>query len=137
MGKRMEIKFSPKYYKSGWNGGGKSGIKTYDVSKIGKIGKAIKKETGPIGKIFEITNFVVEILEDGCKIGDNTKTIASEEVGSLTGEIFGALIGTMFFGPFGAFVGGIIGSYYGENKVKEYCQSSVDEKKQQKKEKEN
>jgi uncharacterized protein YqgC (DUF456 family) len=76
-------------------------------------------------------------LEDGCKIGDNTKIIASEEGGSLVGEIIGTAIGTMFLGPFGAFVGGIIGSYYGENKVKEYCQSSVDEKKQQNEEKEN
>ena len=132
-GKKNGNKFSPKYYKSGWNGGGKSGIKTYDISKIGKIGKAIKKVTGPIGKIFEITNFVVEILEDGCKIGDNAKINA----GSFAGGTIGAAIGTMFLGPFGAFVGGIIGAYYGENKVKEYWQSSVDEKKQQKEEKEN
>ena len=132
-GKKNGNKFSPKYYKSGWNGGGKSGIKTYDISKIGKIGKAIKKVTGPIGKILEITNCVVEILEDGCKIGDNAKINA----GSFAGGTIGAAIGTMFLGPFGAFVGGIIGSYYGENKVKEYCQSSVDEKKQQKEEKEN
>jgi hypothetical protein len=33
-------KISFKYYKSGWNGGSKAGIKTYNISKIGeKIGK--------------------------------------------------------------------------------------------------
>jgi len=58
-GKKNGNKFSPKYYKSGWNGGGKSGIKTYDISKIGKIGKAIKKVTGPIGKILKIKNWWV------------------------------------------------------------------------------
>ena len=127
-------KISFKYYKSGWNGGSKAGIKTYNISKIGeKIGKL----TGVLGDFFTIKNIYDGYKEDGNKIGDNTKIALSEEISSSIGEAVCAGIGTLLFGPIGTVIGAIFGSFYFGKKGKEYCEKRIEEQKQKKEEEKN
>ena len=123
-----------KYYKSGWNGGSKAGIKTYNISKIGeKIGKL----TGVLGDILTIKNICDGINEDGNKIGENAIIAACEEVSSRAGGKLCAFIGTCLLGPIGTVIGSILGSFYFGKKGKEYCEKCIEEQKQKKEEEKN
>ena len=138
-GKYNGDKFSPKYYKSGWKGGSRARIKTYDLSPIGKAGKIASKISGPIELINSSIKVYNAYKEDGGKIGDNTKMTVCEECGSIVGTIKGASIGArigLIAGPFGGIIGGIIGgvigSFVGEKLGEEGGKLLIDKKEDKK-----
>ena len=106
--------FSPKYYSSGWRGGSKGHIKTYNS---GKTGRAISKLSTPIGLGMIAYNLYDAYKSDGDRIGKNTKITATSEAGSWVGGIggsaAGATIGTACCPGFGTLAGGIIGGIAG------------------------
>lgn len=130
-------KFSPKLYESGWKGGGKARIKTYNVSKIGShIEKSrLKFGLGIISKAKKVNDI---FKEDGSKIGDKITVAISKEIGGKAGAKIGERIGTTIgfaFGPFGAALGMIIGRVVGEfvgEKVGEKAAEILIEKKKEK-----
>jgi hypothetical protein len=103
-GKKNGNNFSLKYYESGWNGGSKAQIKTYNFEKIGKKFSWVTK---PINGLFNLKkNYdrLAEIndafKEDGNKIGVKTMIKTFEKVGDFTGEIICKLV----FSPIGSFL---------------------------------
>jgi hypothetical protein len=106
--------FSPKYYSSGWGGGSRGHIKTYNSIKIGR---AISKMATPIGLGMSGYNLYGAYKSDGDRIGKNTKITATSEAGSWVGGIggsaVGANIGTACCPGFGTLAGGIIGGIAG------------------------
>ena len=106
--------FSPKYYSSGWGGGSKGHIKTYNSVKTGR---AISKMATPIGLGMSAYNLYGAYKSDGDIIGKNTKITATSEAGSWVGGIggsaIGANIGTACCPGFGTLAGGIIGGIAG------------------------
>ena len=106
--------FSPKYYSSGWRGGSRGHIKTYNSVKTGN---AISKVATPIGLSMILYNLYGAYKTDGDKIGKNTKITATSEVGSWGGGIggakAGASIGTVCYPGIGTVLGSIIGGIAG------------------------
>ena len=133
-GKKNGDKFSFKYYKSGWKGGSRAMIKTYDVEKIGnnlrKIAKPIKslKLDKAIDKYLDIKEVVDAYKEDGNKFGTKTKMCLCKKAGEKTGAVVGAAIGTAILGPIGGIIGDFIGSTLGGSifeKIGEFfCQNN-------------
>lgn len=109
--------FSFKYYPSGWNGGSRAGIKTYNVGKFGKI---ISKSTMGLSVLYGANDVSNGYLLDGGQWGYHSNMALSRTIGSAGGATLGAeigaSIGSLLWGlgavP-GAFIGGIIGDYYG------------------------
>ena len=134
MEKKNGDKFSFKYYKSGWKGGSRAMIKTYDVEKIGnnlrKIAKPIKslKLDKAIDKYLDIKEVVDAYKEDGNKFGTKTKICLCKKTGEKTGAVVGAAIGTAILGPIGGIIGNFIGSNLGGSifeKIGEFfCQNN-------------
>lgn len=92
-GKKNGNNFSFKYYKSGWKGGSRAQIKTYNVEKIGN---RIHMVTKPLSKFFSIkdnVNTIIDVVddikdaykEDGNNVGVKTKVKVSEKIGELIG----------------------------------------------------
>ena len=121
-GKKNGNNFSLKYYESGWNGGSKAQIKTYNFEKIGKKFSWVTK---PIDGIFNfkknydrVTEIKDAFKEDGNKIGVKTMIKTFEKVGEFTGEI----ICKSLFSPIGSFLledtfsccGSKIGKWFGK-----------------------
>ena len=121
-GKKNGNNFSLKYYESGWGGGSKAQIKTYNFEKIGKKFSWVTK---PIDGIFNfkknydrVTEIKDAFKEDGNKIGVKTMIKTFEKVGEFTGEI----ICKSLFSPIGSFLledtfsccGSKIGKWFGK-----------------------
>ena len=106
--------FSPKYYSSGWRGGSRGHIKTYNSEKTGGL---ISKLATPIGVGMSAYNLYGAYKSDGDRVGKNTKITATSELGSWVGGIggsaAGATIGTACCPGFGTLAGGIIGGIAG------------------------
>ena len=103
---------SLKYYESGWTGGSKAQIKTYNLSSAGKvIGKVGTAGTVAIG-LYDIGTNAYQ--EGG--FGTQTQRAAGRAVGSLAGGYGGAYVGAAIgslFGGVGAIPGGVIGGLLG------------------------
>ena len=103
---------SPQYYESGWTGGSRAQIKTYNLSStgrvIGRLGTA-----GTVGlRIYDIGTNAYN--EGG--FGIQTQRATGRTAGSLAGGYGGAYVGAgigALFGGFGAIPGGIIGGVLG------------------------
>ena len=109
------ILYFPKHYKSGWGGGSRAKIKTYNSVKVGG---ALSKVATPIGIGISAKNVYDAYKSDGNSIGNNTKKAVVSEAGSWAGGIggaaYGAAIGSAFCpGITGAIIGGIAGGYGG------------------------
>ena len=110
--------FSPKHYQSGWKGGSKAKIKTYNSAKVGG---ALSKVATPIGIGISAYNVYDAYKSDGKSIGNNTKKAVVSEAGSWAGGIGGAASGAAIGSAVcpgigtvtGAIIGGIAGGYGG------------------------
>ena len=110
--------FSPKHYKSGWGGGSRGKIKTYNSVKTGG---ALSKVATPIGIGISAYNVYDAYKNDGNSIGNNTKKAVVSEAGSWAGGIGGAASGAAIGSAIcpgvgtvtGAIIGGIAGGYGG------------------------
>ena len=116
---------SPRYYSSGWRGGGRGKITTYSASGTAKVlGRGALGVSAAIG-VYDI-NQAYNL--DGRQIGYNTKVQTATTLGSMAGgwagaeagAAVGASIGVWFGGVgavpgaiIGGIVGGVIGSYAG------------------------
>ena len=115
-GKKNGNNFSFKYYKSGWKGGSRARIKTYNVEKIGNnIHKVIKplKKLLKLQMIYDGVNEIKNAYnEDGNKFGTKTKVKVFEKVGEYIGsKLDDAIltpIGSYFFGDYFSNIGGEI-----------------------------
>jgi hypothetical protein len=114
-GKKNGDNFSFKYYKSGWKGGSRARIKTYDVEKIGKNLRKLVKPFNKLklSKYFKVKEIVDAYKEDGNKFGTKTTVCLCKKAVEKTGSFIGTAIGTAILGPIGGFVGSIIGSNIG------------------------
>jgi RHS repeat-associated protein len=109
---------SYKYYATGWNGGSRAGIKTYNV---GKLGKTISRTTMGLSVLYGVNEVADGYMLDGGRWGYNSNMALFKTIGSTGGSIMGAEIGAeigLLFGGFGAIpgalIGGIIFDYFGE-----------------------
>jgi RHS repeat-associated protein len=103
---------SLKYYESGWTGGSKAKITTYQLGSAGKaLGKLGTAGTIIVGGVDIVSN---AYSEGG--FGTNTQLATGRTAGSLAGgaggAAIGAAIGSLFAGV-GAIPGGIIGGVIG------------------------
>ena len=103
---------SPKYYESGWTGGSRAQIKTYNLSSIGSvIGRM-----GTAGSLaFGVYDIGTNAYNEG-GFGIQTQRATGRTLGSLAGGYGGAEVGAAigaWFGGFGAIPGGIIGGILG------------------------
>lgn len=110
----IDGKWSLKHYESGWRGGSRARIKTFNY----KNGLGISKNLGRAGLFMTLTVGVYDVGVNAHNNGWNSlKTYQSvgRLVGGLAGGYLGAeggaLIGS-FAGPGGAFVGGVAGGMY-------------------------
>ena len=103
-----------KYYKSGWGGGSRGKIKTYNVSKIGKT---LSKGANKISYTISGCNVYNGYKNDGNQLGENCKEAISSEIGSFVGKKVGSkvggYIGSLFMPGIGTVVGGIAGEIIG------------------------
>ena len=103
---------SLKHYQSGWNGGSRVGITTYQLGAAGKlVGKAGAAGTLVVGGLDIRTNYM---SEGG--FGTYTQRATGRTAGSLFGGYGGAAGGAAngaWFGGFGAIPGSIIGGLLG------------------------
>ena len=117
----MNKQISPKIYDSGWKGGSKAKIKTYEVSKIGKEGlkglNELKKFTKGVEKVNNVLNYVDIVSKEGEERAKAIGSLAGSKIGSIGGRFIGGAIGSIFPGPgnaIGAFVGDVVGSVIGK-----------------------
>ena len=113
--------FSFKYYSSGWNGGSRAAISTYEVAGLGE---GVAKGALVVGVVLGGVKIYNGIQKDGGRYGQNAQLATGDAVGGLvggwagaeTGATIGASIGVWCFGvgaaP-GAIIGGIIGGWLG------------------------
>lgn len=103
---------SLKHYQSGWNGGSRAGIKTYQLGTAGKLaGKLGTAGTVGLG-VYDIGTSAYS--EGG--FGTYTQRATGRTLGSIGGGIAGAKAGAavgVWFGGWGAIPGGIIGGIGG------------------------
>jgi len=120
-GAKQGNKISIKHYESGWRGGSRAKITTYNAVKWG--GRLSKGATG-IGLAIGAGQVVYEMYEDDWNYGYNAQHKTSEVAGgavgawtfAIAGAKGGAVIGVWFGGvgaPVGALIGGIIGGIAG------------------------
>ena len=106
--------WSPKYYISGWRGGSRAKITTYNISKFGKN---LSKASNPLSYVMSGYNIFNGFSEDGNQIGENCKETIYSEVGSYIGAEAGGKVGTyigsLFMPGVGSAIGGIAGSIIG------------------------
>jgi len=104
---------SIKYYSSGWNGGSRAGIATYNAAEWGsKIGKASILVSVGLGAY----NIYNGIQKDGGTYGLNAQVATGQTIGGIGGCMAGAEIGAaigVWFGGVGAIPGAIIGGAIG------------------------
>ena len=135
-GKKNGDNFSLKYYKSGWNGGSRAQIKTYNLEKIGK---KFTKYTKPINDVFEFKQYCDKMneikdayKEDGNKIGVKTKVKIFEKAGDITGKILCKVcltpIGSFLFEDYVSEFLGNIGKYIGKFLFEENNKNDEDKK---------
>ena len=106
--------FSPKYYNSGWRGGSRAKITTYNTSKFWKN---LSKASNPLSYVMSGFNIFNGFSEDGNQIGENCKETICSEIGSYIGAEAGGkagtFIGSLFMPGVGSAIGGIAGSIIG------------------------
>lgn len=90
-------KFSPKFYKSGWGGGSKAGIKTYRINKIGTSLSKLSSKLGWIG-LFPAG------MQVGVGIINQNKQQINNSVKNLIVAGIGISIGALMTGIPGAIV---------------------------------
>ena len=127
--------FSPKYYSSGWAGGSKAQIRTFKISRAGKV---ISRGTIVGSVLLEVPEVVEgfdESPEEGVKqLAGAGGGLAGAWAGGALGAEFGAAIG-LFGGPFaeitvpgGAIIfgagGAIVGGFWGENAVENMIENA-------------
>ncbi|HEY5405516.1 MAG TPA: RHS repeat-associated core domain-containing protein [Ginsengibacter sp.] len=127
--------FSFKYYSSGWSGGSRAGISTYEVAGFGE---GLAKGSIVAGVVLGGINVYEGYEKDGGNYGTNAQLATGNAVGGIvggwagaeTGAAIGASFGVWFGGAgavpgaiiggiFGGIYGGIFGSETGENVVKD------------------
>jgi RHS repeat-associated protein len=113
--------FSFKYYSSGWEGGSRARISTYEVAGFGE---GLAKGSFIAGVVLGGITVYQGIEKDGETYGSNAQLATGNAVGGLvggwagaeTGAAIGASVGVWFFGAGavpGAIIGGIIGGVIG------------------------
>ena len=131
--------FSPKIYSSGWRGGSRAGITTYEAAGAGEGSAGGGVIIGIILGAIDVSN---GYSADGGQYGTNAQLATGRAVGGIlygfTGAEIGAGIGFVFGsllggvgGPVGAWVGGVVGGWLagtygaqdGENTVRSMQQS--------------
>ena len=121
-GKKNGNNFSFKYYKSGWKGGSRAQIETYDAEKVGNNIRIVTKPLKIIFtalKIYDVANELMNAYnEDGNKIGTKTLVKLCEKAGEFLGnklsDVLLTPIGGYFFGDYFSSFGGIIGKNIGK-----------------------
>ena len=110
-----------KYYSSGWKGGSRAGISTYEVAGFGK---GLAKGSLVAGVVLGGIGVYEGYQKDGGMYGTNAQLATGNAAGGLiggwagaeTGAAFGASIGVWFFGAGavpGAIIGGVLGGVIG------------------------
>ncbi|MEM9932637.1 MAG: RHS repeat-associated core domain-containing protein, partial [Bacteroidota bacterium] len=104
--------FSPKFYQSGWTGGSRARISTYN---LGTLGKSVGRLGTGGAVIMGGLDITVNAYKEG-GFGQETQKATGRTVGSLGGgwggATLGAYIGSHFLGV-GAIPGGIVGGILG------------------------
>lgn len=88
-GNKERYFISPKYYPSGWKGGSRADITTYDISKFGK-------RMGVIGKTIEAASGINEIVEAYNK-GENVSKVMAKVLGGFGGSTLAGAAASYLF----------------------------------------
>jgi len=103
---------SLKYYESGWAGGSRAQIKTYQLSSVSKVVSKLGTGGAAVVGLYDIG----AKLKDEGRFGVQTQLATGRTAGSFAGGYGGATAGATIgaaFGGFGAIPGGIIGALIG------------------------
>lgn len=121
-------KLSPKVYKSGWKGGSRAKIKTYELKPLGKVCSGI----GKVIELYELCKVAKNEYDEtgglGQKTFDKAKEIGGGISGAAVGGVLGGAIGSVvpIIGTaIGAGVGSAIGGFVGE-KIADLIKIKID-----------